>query len=530
MLNPLNPLSKHLLDGTLEETERLTEALPKLPLDEGTALRLRRRVLDAAERNKAAGDRAVRETRTAPRKKAETRRKTQGRALPWLAAAACLLLVIGGVLSVPGVAKALRDLIYPEYRGASRYLTEQPENRTPVADIAETLSASAPQDVSYKIELLGEYEGNLTPYDEEYNANIGKLRADMGCPAFDKEAFAFLRDIRPEVREVLYDGEQLLVNTFLYTDHVADFATGWGVNVDAKYRLDISCFDYRLSVNGADLTERYNMGFSSGTAMTVAGQSPAQIENAEGVWHTVDCDRLPEPLPDGVCTLTLLYYIYDGAIDDMGAVGNIGRIIHTISFDTRPGNHIETAKVSAPLSGGARITVSDWSSNPVIYNVEKHLDGVTLHGEAKYTGTGIKLRVTADGFAADWTEWEKKALLTMGEREGREGLCFDLYVDGALVKTVQSLAGPENELRLELPVFPADYAAIREIRLVPGIVTLESVTAFAARGQGEGTGGGEPFTVPNGRENAKSCPAYIDPVFSYQELTGCGFVIPLPKS
>ena len=144
MLNPLNPLSKHLLDGTLEETERLTEALPKLPLDEGTALRLRRRVLDAAERNKAAGDRAVRATRTAPRKKAETRRKTQGRALPWLAAAACLLLVIGGVLSVPGVAKALRDLIYPEYRGASRYLTEQPENRTPAADIAETLSASAP--------------------------------------------------------------------------------------------------------------------------------------------------------------------------------------------------------------------------------------------------------------------------------------------------------------------------------------------------------------------------------------------------
>ena len=74
MLNPLNPLSKHLLDGTLEETERLTEALPKLPLDEGTALRLRRRVLDAAERNKAAGDRAVRATRTAPRKKAETQR------------------------------------------------------------------------------------------------------------------------------------------------------------------------------------------------------------------------------------------------------------------------------------------------------------------------------------------------------------------------------------------------------------------------------------------------------------------------
>ena len=45
MLNPLNPLSKHLLDGTLEKTERLTEALPKLPLDEGTALRLRRRDL-----------------------------------------------------------------------------------------------------------------------------------------------------------------------------------------------------------------------------------------------------------------------------------------------------------------------------------------------------------------------------------------------------------------------------------------------------------------------------------------------------
>ena len=103
-------------------------------------------------------------------------------------------------MSVPGVAKALRDLIYPEYRGASRYLTEQPENRTPVADIAETLSASAPQDVSYKIELLGEYEGNLTPYDQEYNANIGKLRADMGFPAFDKESFAFLRYIRPEVR------------------------------------------------------------------------------------------------------------------------------------------------------------------------------------------------------------------------------------------------------------------------------------------------------------------------------------------
>lgn len=526
MLNPLNPLSKHLLDSTLEETERLTEALPSLPLDEGTALRLQHRVLDAARQNKAAEKRSARATKG----KANTRRKPHSRALPWLAAAACLLLVIGGVLSVPGVAKALRDLIYPEYRGASGYLTEQPEDRTPVADIAETLSAAAPQDVSYKIELLGEYAGDLTPCDEEYNTSIAELRAEQGFPAFDKEAFSFLRDIRPEVREVLYDGEQLLVNTFLYTDHAENFAAGWGVDVDAKYRLDISCFDYKLSVNGVDLTERYDMGFSSGTAMTVAGQSAAQIENAEGLWHTVDCDRLPEPLPDGICTLTLLYYIYDGAIDDMGAVGNIGRIIHTISFDTRPGNRIETAKVSAPLSGDVRITVNDWSSGSGVYNVEKQLDGITLRGEAKYTGMGIKLRVTADGFPADWTEWEQKALLAMGEREGRAGLCFDLYVDGAFVRTVRSIIGMENELRLEIPVFPADYAAIHEIRLVPGIVTLESVTALAAQGQGESTGGGEPFTVPNGRENAKSCPAYIDPVFSYQELMGCGFEIPLPNS
>jgi len=206
MLNPLNPLSKHLLDSTLEETERLTEALPSLPLDEGTALRLQHRVLDAARQNKAAEKRSARATKG----KANTRRKPHSRALPWLAAAACLLLVIGGVLSVPGVAKALRDLIYPEYRGASGYLTEQPEDRTPVADIAETLSAAAPQDVSYKIELLGEYAGDLTPCDEEYNTSIAELRAEQGFPAFDKEAFSFLRDIRPEVREVLYDGEETI--------------------------------------------------------------------------------------------------------------------------------------------------------------------------------------------------------------------------------------------------------------------------------------------------------------------------------
>ncbi|MBQ6425997.1 MAG: hypothetical protein IJJ92_04315 [Clostridia bacterium] len=408
------------------------------------------------------------------------------------AAALVAFLVIG--MTVPGVSKALYGLVHPEYK-TSYYMNTPPEKRTEVPDVEENIRSSGAKDVSYSVELLGDYSIR-TRYDEDYNKMANEsptLRETYGFPPYRQEEYAYLKSLVPEVKEVLYDGQRLVVNTYFACDYAAEFMIGWGYqDVPHKHDLDMTTFEVYGTVNGIDVTGATDLGtdflggYGTGTGLTFEPfgepMDSKQVEELKGFWLQTDFDTLKQPLPDGTCTLTLFYYIYDGEVDDMGAIGNVARVIHTIEFDTTPGNHMgKTVKVNTALSGQAVVTCTFWpdyqnpSDNLKIENRTLALDGVELETEASFLQTGAILSIRVSKTPDSWDEKEKKDLANSLLEE----MNFDLYIDGEQQKMPDRISSVKQfEKRYEIPVFPGDYGNVKEMVLIPKLRAYESVKVY----------------------------------------------------
>ena len=443
----------------------------------------------------------------------------------FLAAAACLVafLVLG--MTVPGVSKALYALAHPLHDTES-YLLTPPEERTPIPEIEEEIGSSRPMDVSSSVEMLGEYS-MITGYDKEYNemaTNTPTQRESYGFSPYRAEEYDYLKSLVPEVREVFYDGSRLTVNTYFECDYAADFMIGWGFDLPHRHNLDMTAFEIFADVDGRDVSGLLG-GYGTGTMMSVWNHtSEDDLSGLEGFWCSTDFDDLASPLPDGICTVTILYYIYDGDVDDMGAIGNVARVIHTFSFDTTPGNRYKAASVTTPLSGDAVITIASWDTKQFRSRTVS-LEGVILHTDFRYLPTGMLVTVEPAKVPADWTKPMVDALF------GRiSGLEFDLVVDGDRVEMpARRLDSGSQQIRYELPILPSDYENVREIALAPKVRALTSVRSAGNGAQGESSAeqriawapDGEAATIPSGWDGE----AYAE-----TPLPGCEIHIPMPDS
>ena len=442
------------------------------------------------------------------------------------AAAACLVAFLALGMTVPGVSKALYALAHPSHDTES-YLLTPPEERTPIPEIEEAIGSSCPKDLSYAVEMLGEYS-MITRYDESYNemaTGTPTARENYGFSPYRAEEYDYLKSLVPEVREVFYDGTRLTVNTYFECDYASDFLIGWGFDLPHRHNLDMTTFEIFADVDGQDVSGLLG-GYGTGTMMSVWNKTwDSDMSSLEGIWCTTDCDALPEPLPDGTCTVTILYYIYDGDVDDMGAIGNVARVIHTFSFDTTPGNHYKAASVTTPLSGDAAITISSWETKQIRTKTVS-LDGVTLHTDVRYLPTGLLVTVEPVKVPADWTKPMVDALF------GRiSGLEFDLLVDGDRAEMpTHRLDSGSQQIRYELPILPSDYANVHEITLVPHVKALIAVTPaqYDPSKGGEVKSeriawepDGEAVTMPSGWNEDE----YIE-----TPLPGCEIHIPMPDS
>ena len=477
---------------------------------------------------------------------------------PWkvaaLTAAAALVafLVIG--MTVPGVSKALYSLVHPEYR-TFEYMNTPPEERKEVADVEENIRSSGARDVSYSVELLGDYSIRLG-IDEDYNRmanDTPTLRETYGFPPYRQEEYAYLKSLVPEVKEVLYDGQRLVINTYFECDYASEFMIGWGYqDVPHRHNLDMTTFDIIGSVNGTYVTGTAETGhdrlggYGTGTALTFQPfgerMDSKQVEELKGFWLQTDFDALQSPLPDGTCTMTLYYYIYDGDVDDMGAIGNVARVIHTIEFDTTPGNHRgQTFRTTTPLSGTAVVTCTFWpdpresvlsGGSLRIQNRTLSLDGVELETEASFLQTGMICSVSVGKTPDSWDGQERDDLAD----SLMEALDFDLYINGEKQKApIRISSSKRAEKRYEIPVFPGDYGSAEELVLVPRTNAYKSITVYEDNGSTdwreiEKTGVSYPLT-PDGEPVIVPGSASWEEGSEYESvLTGCEIRIPVPQS
>ena len=446
-----NDLSKVLSNATDAEASALMDRFdPEAHLNEDTKARLKARL-----------DRRIREDRTNAKRKLR---------FPWkavlAAAAACAAVYLTLGFTVPGVADTLYRVFHPDYRTEAYFSTPPEQRQDPVKDLEAAVGDFHAQDVESKVELLGEYT-MLTRYDAEYNDMANStptLRETYGFSPYRQADYAYLRDMRASVRELYYDGERLFVTAFVATEHPE-----WLLVDDeaAPPNLELSVFDFQLTVNGEAFPMQWNVSSGGGSGITVH-------DGEKGLWVSTEID-LTEPLPDGRCELLMLYYVYDCDVDDMGAIGNVGRLIHRISFVSDAGNSRADACTEATFCGSAPLTFT--VVDPVtleektIENRTVSFDGLKMRFTAQYLPSGLKITGELLETPADWTEQVKEAFV----HGFIETLSFDAICNGESVELKPyEMSRANRNWTFELPIFPSDYAGVESLAIIPKIRCLTS--------------------------------------------------------
>ncbi len=358
---------------------------------------------------------------------------------------AALVLLIAGTAVAAGV--WLRDNYSP-----TRYMETTKEQREQqgktIADVEQAIASAAPQTGDYRIVMLPEFT-NAAEQDE--------WRVKMGQPKYNEADWAWVREIKPEVQEVLIDGRTLAFNIRLNTDHAQAFT--WP-DVEGQW---VDALVDNISFRREGDSMAYPIVSSGG------GINPSMVTDQWATLYTdVILDQQGVDFPtDGRVELTVEIGLRDARVDDMATVGIVGRIYYTFSFDAAAGLDVAPAQVNErKLSGSYVLTVDDWSDpdKPRYYNQRVDLDGVTLKEEIRYRQTGVYVTYTVAKAPASWTEAMKSSLL-YPNREGKwHGLYMEYRVgpEGEWLPVGHENWGKFGENTVILPIFPSEYEKAKE--------------------------------------------------------------------
>ena len=481
---------------SVRQTQHLLAGTGSLPLSRAAARRIRASVLQKA----------------APRSLARNRiRRTL------VPIAACLLAVVVFFVAFPKAALAVSEFLGRVFT-PSRYMNEDPATRTPVSSIDEALAAAAPKDGDYRITLMPDL-----PNAQEFI----DYRAKNGYDPFTVENWGWLRDIRPEIAEVLYDGNQLIWNTNLFTtnEHVREFMEGFGVKSGSKLSVDALMDDVTYTLAGDPTVYPLNV---SGHGITPIFDETALASADHAVLYSDFYIDAAQPLPDGILTITQNIRVCEKDAMDYGAT--VAVITHTFTFDTTKGNTTaaEGEETLIPLSGDAYIsfdhtefsedqrTVTKWT----MQTQKISLDGVNLKVKYEYLPTGVLVHLSVAEKPADWTDEMARAFLrTTGKTTANDyrsaGIANDVYIDGALIgEASQPESWVQDEIQYILPVYPDQYATLQS-------VVMKLSLAYLVTYNGADLLSGEIYTIPEGIADSNG----VVNLIPLAEIT-----VPLPKS
>ena len=474
---------------SVRQTQRLLAGTGSLPLSRATARRIRTSVLQKAAPKSLARNR-IRQT--------------------LVPIAACLLAIVVFFAAFPKAALAVSEFLGRVFT-PSRYMSEDPAERTPVPSIDEAIAAAVPQNGDYSIVLLSDF-----PDAQGYISD----RTKGGFAPFQAADWRWLYDIRPEIAEVLYDGNQLIWNTNLFTtnEHVRAFMECFGVESGSKQKIDALMGDATYTVAGDPTV--YNLQVSGHGITPIFDE--AALATADHVVLYSDF-VLPEkkPLPDGVLTITQTIILYE--VDSKGSDSPIAFLHHTFTFDTTKGNmqSADDSETLIPLSGEYYLTIThngEGNESSTIETKKVSLDGIKLKASYEYLPTGIVASITLAEAPDNWTSDMISSLLevtwrNMHDTFTKDGIANDLYIDEAFVSEAPV---PDHfgldELIFILPVFPDQYDSN------PSVV-MKLYLAYIETYNGTDLLSGELYTLKSGEVKTQT---------SFAPLTE--ITVPLPKN
>lgn len=373
-------------------------------------------------------------------------------------AAACVAIV----LLVTGTAYAVAGWLHRDDYKPGDYLDTPPEQRTEasaIPEVEQVVQNAAPKSEGVRVVMLPEMADADT---------LDQWRVKMGQPKYDEAAWAWVRDIRPEIQEVLYDGTTFAYTIRLNTDHAAAFSQ----EQHGDQWLDA-------------LVEQTLYTDSGRKIGSITGETGLIEETYDEQGITLHSeDSLAEPLQvSGRVSFIAEIAVKDVNVDDMAHIGTLGTIYYTFSFDVDgalAATNANTKITERRLSGNAVLTM-DYDT---MWNQPVNLDGVVLEETASFRSTGVYLSYRVKEAPADWTSQMRRSLLDPTNGMGKfQGLSVSYTLGGD--DTVYEPSFPEVVAQGDgtwaytviLPLFPSDYESLKQ-RGVTVRLTLHTVDSF----------------------------------------------------
>ncbi len=374
-------------------------------------------------------------------------------------AAACLALV----LLLSGTVYAISSWIHREDYKPGDYITTPANQRSEasaVPEIEQVVRGAAPKSEGCKYVMLPEMKDADT---------LNGWRVKMGQEKYDEADWAWVREIRPEIQEVLYDGTAFAYTIRLNTDHAAAFSR----EHHGDQWLDAL----------VEQTLYTDTGRKIGIITGETGLLEESFDEQGITLHTED--SLSQPLQgSGPVSFTVEIAIMDMNVDSMAHIGLLGTVYYTFSFDldgALAATHADTRTAERPLSGSAVLTLD---FDGVMWNQPVSLDGVVLEETASFRSTGVYLSYRVKEAPADWTTQMRRGLLDPTNERGKfQGMSVSYTLGGE--DTVYEPNFPEVMVQEDgtlaytviLPIFPSDYEALKQ-RSVTVRLTLHAVDSF----------------------------------------------------
>ena len=381
------------------------------------------------------------------------------RRAPVAFAAGCLAVA----LLLTGTAYAVAGWFHRNDYRPGDYLDTPPEQRTEasaIPEVEQVVKSAAPKSESVRIVMLPEMEDADT---------LNEWRVKMGQPKYDEADWAWVRDIQPEIQEVLYDGTTFAYTVRLNTDHAAAFSR--------EHHGDQWLDAFEEDLRYGDAGERI-------ATMTGGSGLMEETQNAEGVTLHSE-NSLNGPLKgSGRVSVTAEIVVQDVNVDDMAHVGLLGTIYYTFSFDVDgalAATNADTRTTERHLSGNAVMTMD---FDGAMWNQPVSLDGVVLEETASFRSTGVYLSYRVKEAPADWTTQMRRALLDPTNEMGKfQGMSVSYTLGGD--DTVYEPSFPEVMIQEDgtlaytvvLPLFPSDYESLKA-QGVTVRLTLHTVDSF----------------------------------------------------
>ncbi len=362
---------------------------------------------------------------------------------------AWIAIAVAATLLLTTTAVAAAAILHREY-SPETYMMQPQDVRDPIPDVEQAIASAKPETGDCSIVMLPEMEEA-----EQLNG----WREAKGQPIYSEEDWGWIREIRPEVQEVLLDGSTLVFNIRLNTDHGLCFS--W--DPSQPQMVDALCDDaYFVAENG-----RVGQMLGLGT-----GINPAYV-TADGATLYTECDLndLREPFPtDGIMRITAEIGIRDARVSDMGFAGLLAKIRYTFTFDASAGADVAEPVVTERALFGS-FTLSCYE-NGVCRNKPVSLDGVVLEETVHYRSTGIYVTYRVKSVPDGWTDRDTDALMrpNKGQWIGLSIACAPTGGDaGEALSPGYPNSIADGEYICILPIFPSDYARVKaagyELRL-----------------------------------------------------------------